>query len=109
MRVLPLPDSPTRARSSPRVREKSTPATGRSAGAPLRAGGKWTERLRTSSTGGSAGRRDATGRGLVYALGQAAHQEVVIHSVEKLLEVEVHDIPVTARQMCLGGGDRLMC
>jgi hypothetical protein len=33
----------------------------------------------------------------------------VIHSVEKLFEVEVHDIPVATRQLFLGGRYRLMC
>jgi hypothetical protein len=33
----------------------------------------------------------------------------MIHSVEKLFEVEVHDPPVTARQVFLRSGYRLMC
>jgi hypothetical protein len=44
-----------------------------------------------------------------YTLSQTAHQEVMIHSVEKLFDVEVHDPPITARKMSLRGGDRLMC
>jgi hypothetical protein len=42
------------------------------------------------------------------ALGQPTHQEVVIHSGEKLSEVEVHDPPIAARQMVLCGRYRLM-
>lgn len=48
-------------------------------------------------------------RASVTRWARATHQEVVIHSVEKFLEVEVHDIPVTAREMLLRGRYRLMC
>ena len=53
----------------------------------------------------------ATGVGKTYvacALGQPTHQEVMIHSVEKLFEVEVHDPSVTARQVFLRSRYRLM-
>jgi hypothetical protein len=43
-----------------------------------------------------------------HALSQPSHQEVMVHSVEKLFEVEVHDPPIPARKVCLRGGYRLM-
>ena len=43
-----------------------------------------------------------------HAPSQTTHQEVVIYSVEKFFEVEVHNPSIAARKVPLRGGHRLM-
>ena len=47
--------------------------------------------------------------GVPHVLGQPPHQEVVIDSIEKLLQIEVHDPSVAARKVRLRRRHRLMC
>ena len=47
--------------------------------------------------------------GVPHVLGEPPHQEIVIDSIEKFLQIEVHDPSIAARKVRLRRRHRLMC